>query len=81
MQKSYRIPLYTWYNGHLAVISNVEGFEMNKKMAHRIEIEPLYRSLYIYRIFLKFKKMYKRSQILLDAEEVYRKIKLLCNLG
>ena len=48
MQKSYRIPLYTWYYGHLAVISNVEGFEMNKKMAHRIEIEPLYRSLYIY---------------------------------
>ena len=77
MQKSYRIPLYTWYNGHLAVISNVEGFEMNKKMAHRIEIEPLSLD----RIFLKFKKLYKRLQILLDAEEVYRKIKLLCNLG
>ena len=53
MQKSYRIPLYTWYNGHLAVISNVEGFEMNKKMAHRIEIEPLSLD----RIFLKFKKL------------------------
>ena len=78
MQKSHRIALYTWYYGHLAVISNVEGFEMNKKMAHRIEIEPLSLDRIF---FLKFKKLCKRLQILLDAEEMYRKIKLLCNLG
>ena len=53
MQKSYRSPLYTWYNGHLAVISNVEGFEMTKKMAHRIEIEPLSLD----RIFFEIQKI------------------------